>query len=190
MPRREKETRLNLWDFDDTLVASRKVAEQLYADYPDIKREEWWHDENVSTHAALLTPAISSNWSAMSSTKGEHWILTGRVLGAVLAWLEENASDPAVNGALDRLIDVVSTSGRKWKGEAEGTAARKAEFVAGICEDWEEVHLYDDTPENLEAVLELCPKVIPHLVRAGEIVDFERAPDDVELVQSSASGIK
>jgi len=163
-------SRLNIWDFDDTLVWSGKAFDKLSAQHPEIPRRDWWHDPNVSSLAAEITEPIEGTWARLGNTPGDHIILTGRVLAPVLAWLGWNATHPAVVEGIYKIDDVVSTSGDgNWP--VEGTAARKALHVADLCDRYDEVHFYDDHPTNLQTVQGVCPKVRTHQIVDGHFVN-------------------
>ena len=50
--------RLNLWDFDDTLVASAVVVDRLAKEHPEIPYSDWWREVGPATLALRETKPL------------------------------------------------------------------------------------------------------------------------------------
>lgn len=164
------ESRLNIWDFDDTLAWSSDAVRKLAAEHPDIPPRDWWHDPETSSAAAEITKPIFATWARMARTPGDHIILTGRVLAPVLLWLSQNGQRPGIVEAIPKISDVISTSGDgNWP--VQGTARRKALHVKDVCEQYDEIHVYDDHPTNLQTIQGVCPRARLHQIVDGHFVN-------------------
>lgn len=168
--------RLRIIDFDDTLAWSGQAVETMRERYPEIPERDWWHDPNISSQAVEITKPITGMWRALSDFPegDEVIILTGRVLAPVLLWLSRYATHPDVVDGLQRITDVVSTSdGNSDEGvwPVKGTAARKALQVMAACDLYDEIHVYDDHPNNLMAITGACPHVRAHQIVGGHLIN-------------------
>jgi hypothetical protein len=156
------------------LAWSGKAVEVMRKRHPDVPERDWWHDPQTSSQAAEITEPISAMWAHVEKMPGDTIILTGRVIAPVLLWLSRNATHPAVTAGIQRISDVVSTSGdSNWP--VKGTAARKAMHVMEQCEKYDEVHIYDDHPDNLAAIGSLCPTARLHQIVGGHLVNTRSA---------------
>ena len=137
--------------------------------HPDVPERDWWREPNASTAAVEITKPIIGMWRIVANTPGESILLTGRHHAPVLRWLSLYAADPDVAPGIARITDVVSVAGRGWP--VEGTPARKALYALDLCDNYEEVHVYDDYPANLAAIQGICPKVSIHQVVDGKLAN-------------------
>tara|TARA_Y100000310_G_C20593980_1_gene769560 strand:- start:665 stop:1213 length:549 start_codon:yes stop_codon:yes gene_type:complete len=165
MPR----SRLNIVDFDDTLAWSSKAVAIMRRKHPDVQERDWWRDPNASTAAAEITKPIIGMWRMVANSPGDAIILTGRHHAPVLRWLSLHAAHPDVAPGIARITDVISTAGKGWP--VEGTSARKALYTMNHCDQYDEVHIYDDHPDNLAAIQGMCPKVRLHQVIDGRLAN-------------------
>ena len=147
--------RINLFDFDEVLAHSCAAVEALKASRPEVASWRWWHDEALSTEAALITEAIEEMWDFIATLDGEHWILTARNGAAVEAWL-------AAHGRRDVFVNVISTSREETKDTP--AAIKKTWTINEVLATGAEVHFYDDAYANIAAAKAHCPGVITHHV--------------------------
>jgi len=162
--------RLNIIDFDDTLAWSGQAVETMRKRSPDTPERDWWHDPNASTAAAEITKPIVSMWEHVATLPGESVILTGRVLAPVLRWLGMYSTDPEIAEGISRIMDVMSTSGKGWPAGST-TSARKALWVNEKCGKYDEIHVYDDHPSNLQTIQGVCPDARLHQIVGGFLIN-------------------
>ena len=164
MVRSVRKRRLNLWDFDETLAASVSPSKRLAEKHPHVPAHAWFHDPVWATMGARVSPVIEPVWAELACTPGEHWVLTAREAESVRWWLENRAPLDA--------IDVVLTTSRgmdapllpRMEREAE-TAEAKLAVMGALLDDWDEIHLYDDSSTNIAAVEDAdIPGLRGHLV--------------------------
>jgi len=162
-------SRLNLIDVDDTLLESSKAVAIMRHRHPDVPYSDWWREPNASTAAAEITKPIIGMWRMVAKLPGESVLLTGRHHAPVLRWLSMYADHPDVSPGIARITDVVSTAGKGWP--VQGTPARKALYALDRCDDYDEIHVYDDYPDNLTAIQGVCPDVRIHQVVDGKLAN-------------------
>lgn len=160
-------TRLNIWDFDDTLVWSNQAAVAYRHQNPDVDEWRLWHDPDVSSEMALEALPIISMWDRLQATPGTHWVLSGRTPYAIDTWLEMWAAHPRIGPLIRQLGRVGSTSDST--GPVPDTHTRKVEWVRQHVQGWGEVHFYDNSYKNITAMRELG-WVQCHYVQNGRVV--------------------
>lgn len=163
----ERLPRLNVWDFDDTLVASHVVNARLEAEFPEIPHWKWSHDPEVSVPAALLAEPIPGAWDILRAQPGVKLVLTGRCAEAVEAWFDQWGDEPGYRGPIRAFVDIVSTSSKS--AHKVQTAPAKAAYIASLC-NIAEIHVYDDSTRNMTAIQAACPAARTHLMRGGKVV--------------------
>lgn len=159
--------RLNIWDFDDTLAWSARTVEEFKRRYPQVENWRWWHDPKYSTEAALETLPVLEMWSEVASTDGDHWILTGRTLPAVKEWFSLWKDHPTLGHIVNKITRVVSTSGGPF--QHRDTHQKKKQWIEDNVKGYEEIHVYDDSRQNIETIEEIGGIVV-HLIRNGREV--------------------
>jgi len=134
-------TRLNLWDFDDTLVASNQVVERLARQHPEVDASAWWRDARYARVALAETKPFPTMWRLMARTPGKHVLFSGRVPAAVDEWLEAHADDPDVTPGLAVLDGSIPVPQFRQAGERIPDV--KLRLIRDLVRE-HDVHLYDD----------------------------------------------
>lgn len=158
---------LHIWDFDDTLAESAAAVDKFKRENPDVESWKWWHDPQLSTEVALETLPIEDMWEKLDRTPGEHWILSGRVRAAIMAWLEIWKEHPKLGKIIKKIDRVLSTSGAATK--HIDTAIKKSRIIQRALKTYDEIHFYDDRRMNLDEVASLSNRIHPHYVLDGRI---------------------
>jgi len=164
-------TRLNLWDFDDTLAASNEVVEVLAARFPNVPYSDWWRDTKRATQALRETKPFVSMWRTLARTPGRHVLFSGRAPAAVEAWLVMHADDPRIGPAIAKLEEAVPVP--QFRRAGERIPDVKLRLIRALVADGErDVHLYDDHAD-LPAMVEEAriPGLTLHRVAHGQLVN-------------------
>jgi len=184
--------RLNLWDFDDTLAWSNEAVEKFKAQFPDVEQWKWWHDDDYSTQAALVTLPIEGMWEMLGKVPGDHWILTGRNKKAVVEWIKIWRNHPDLGKYVRMVDEVLSTSGEATK--HIDIALKKQAELAKVLQIYDVVHVYDDRRMNLEMVSAVSNQVYPHLVENGRIVNASVNQDavtrELQIISNALTSIQ
>ena len=159
--------RLNIWDFDDTLAWSHQVVERFKRQHPEVESWKWWHDDEKSLEAVLEALPIESMWEKLEQTPGEQWILTGRNLKSVKEWLRLWGDHPEIGKGVRKVENVLSTS--KVTKDPIGVALRKRDQINRLLQVYDEIHVYEDSYRNIQALKDLGGNIHLHLVQNGQV---------------------
>lgn len=164
-------SRLNLWDFDDTLAASDEVIERLSKAHPEIAYRDWWQDPELSTVAALETKPFPSMWRTLLQVPGRHVLFSGRVPEALDAWLDLYSHDPTVGPGIARFEGSIPVP--KFRRPGERIPEIKLRLIRDLVRDGEsDVHLYDDHADLPAMVAEArIPGLTLHRAAHGTLIN-------------------
>jgi hypothetical protein len=167
-------TRLNLWDFDDTLAASDEVIERMSKAHPEIAYRDWWQDPRLSTVAILETKPFVSMWRTLAATPGRHVLFSGRVPDAVEAWVGAYRDDPAIGHAVERLEGAIPVP--RFRRAGERIPEVKLRLIRDLVRDGEhDVHLYDDHADLPAMVADArIPGLTLHRAAHGHLLNGRR----------------
>lgn len=159
--------RLNIWDFDNTLAWSERVADAYSLEHPNVEGWRLWHDPDLSSELVLEAMPVLDMWQRVASTPGTHWVLSGRTLDALELWMTLWQGHPQLGPLVDSIVRVASTS---LNAPTPDTHLRKVQWISQEAVGFDEVHFYDDTYRNIQAVEDALPWVNTHWVRNGRVV--------------------
>jgi len=161
--------RLNLWDFDDTLVASAVVVDRLAKAHPEIPYSDWWREVGPATLALRETKPLRTMWRTLAKTPGTNVLFSGRVLAAVETWLAANASDPDVAPGVRSLTGLIPVA--EFRRPGERIPDVKLRLIRALARD-SDVHLYDDHADlPALAATARIPGLTLHPVAHGRLIN-------------------
>lgn len=168
-------SRLNLWDFDDTLVSSDAVIDRLSRKHPEVAYRDWWQDPHFSTLAVLETKPIRAMWQTLLATPGTHVLFSGRVPEAVEAWIECYRRDKGIGPGIARLEGSIPVP--KFRRAGERIPEVKLRLIRDLVRDGaHDIHLYDDHADLPAMVAEArIPGLTLHPVAHGKLVNGRSA---------------
>jgi len=176
--------RLNLWDFDDTLVASTEATEKFLIKYPYIDRDQIWNNPNFNVKTILETLPILKTWMQLDNTPGVHWILTGRLLKPVLMWLNLWKDHPELGRIVRKIEYVASVSG------SDDVSLGKKLWIDAHTKQFDEIHLFDDYKKNLD-ILEDTGVITHHMTNGHFLTASAKDTDsDIQKINNTLKSLR